>query len=235
MLGRQDPRLLRLPDPAQRRPRSVQGRRPVPPGGRRRRGPRARLADDLEDGRGQRPVRRRQGRRQLRPGEAHRGRAPEGHPLVHGQDREGPRPDPRHPRAGRQHQRADDGLDDGRVRQAARPHAGDLHRQAALARGIARPRGGDRARLRLHVPRGRPEPRPQPGRHQVRRPGLRQRRLLGRADHAAARLDHGRGLRRPRRDPQPRTGSTPTRSTSSSARAARSPSSPTPRRSTRTT
>ena len=80
-------------------------------------------------------------------------RAAEGHPFVHGQDREGPRPHPRHPGAGRQHQRADDGLDDGRVRQAPRPHAVDRHREAALAGGLTRARGGHRPRLRLHVPR----------------------------------------------------------------------------------
>ena len=46
-------------------------------------------------------------------------------------------PDARHPRAGRQHERPGDGLDDGRVRQAPRPHAGDRHRQADLARRLA--------------------------------------------------------------------------------------------------
>ena len=61
----QDPRLLRLPRAAQRRARAVQGRRPLPPRGRPRRGARARLADDVEDRDRQRPVRRRQGRRQL--------------------------------------------------------------------------------------------------------------------------------------------------------------------------
>ena len=145
-LRRQGPRLLRLPDPAQRRPRPLQGRRPLPPRGRHRRGPRARLADDLED-RGRRgPVRRRQGRRQLPRRPARALRAPEDHALVHGQGREGPRPDPRHPGARRQHQRPGDGLDDGRVREAPRPHAGDLHRQADRARGLLRPRGGDRPR-----------------------------------------------------------------------------------------
>ena len=41
-----------------------------------------------------------------------------------------------------------------------------------------------------------------PGRDHLRRPGLRQRRLLGRADHAAARREDGRRLRRDRRDPE---------------------------------
>ena len=48
---RQDPRLLRLPRPAQRRARPVQGRHPLPPRGGPRRGARARVADDVEDAR----------------------------------------------------------------------------------------------------------------------------------------------------------------------------------------
>ena len=88
---RQDPRLLRLPDPAQRRPRALQGRDPLPPRGRRRRGPRARVADDLEDGGRRSPVRRRQGRRQLPGRRARAGRAAADRALVHGQDREGAR------------------------------------------------------------------------------------------------------------------------------------------------
>ena len=67
--------------------------------------------------------------------------------LVHGQDREGARTDPRHPGARRRHQRADDGLVHGRVRQAPRPHArrsctgkpisleGSFGREAATGRG----------------------------------------------------------------------------------------------------
>ena len=76
------PRLLRLPDPAQRRPRPVQGRRPLPPGGRHRRGPRPRLADDLEDRRRRRSLRRRQGRRQLPGRRPQPGRAPDDHALA---------------------------------------------------------------------------------------------------------------------------------------------------------
>ena len=69
-----------------------------------------------------------------------------------------------------------------------RPHAGDRDRQADRARGLLRARVGDRPRPRLHVPRGgaqaRPDARPTTT---VRRPGLRQRRLLGGAHPAAAR------------------------------------------------
>ena len=101
------------------------------------------------------PVRRREGRGRLRRRRPRRGRAAADHALVHRQDRQGARPDARHPGARRRHQRADDGLDDGRVRQAARPHAGDRDRQADLARGLLRPRGGHRPRPGPHVPRGR--------------------------------------------------------------------------------
>ena len=100
------------------------------------------------------PVRRRQGRRQLRPDALDEAELQQITRTLHRQDREGARPAARHPRARRRHQRPDDGVDDGRVRQAARPHAGDRHRQADLARGLLRPRGGHRPRHRPHVPRG---------------------------------------------------------------------------------
>ena len=136
------------------------------------------------------------------PTHARPGRAAAGHALVHRQDREGPRPAARHPGARRRHQRPDDGLDDGRVRQAPRPHAGDRHRQADLARGLLRPRGRDRPRDRPHVPRGRARARPAARRLPRRAPGLRQRRLVGGAHHRPARLHGDRGLRRPRRRPR---------------------------------
>ena len=136
--------------------------------------------------------------------ELDRGRAAAGRPRVHGQDLEAARADPRHPRARRQHERPGDGLDDGSVRQAPRPHAGVRDRQADRARGLVRPRGGDRPRLRLHVPRGGRQGRALARADDVRRPGLRQRRLLDRADHAGPRRDDGRRLRRVRRDPQRR-------------------------------
>ena len=91
------------------------------------------------------------------PRRSDRGRDATGDALVHGQDQQGPRPQPRHPRARRRHQRPDDGLDDGRVRQAQRPHAGVRHRQADLPRGLLRSRGGDRSRLRDDVRGGAPK------------------------------------------------------------------------------
>jgi glutamate dehydrogenase (NAD(P)+) len=58
----------------------------------------------------------------------------------------------RHRGPGRQHERPGHGLDDGRVRQAARALAGDRDRQAALARRLPRSRGGDRPRRRFVLP-----------------------------------------------------------------------------------
>ena len=137
--GREDPRLLGLPRPAQRSARPVQGRHPLPSGGGPGRGPCAGRADDLEDRDRRTSVRRRQGRRERRAEQAARGRAAGREPLVHGQDREGPGPHPRHPGARRGDRRPGDGLAHGRVRQAPRPHARLRHRQADRARGLIRP------------------------------------------------------------------------------------------------
>ena len=151
---RQAARLLRLPRAAQRGARSLQGRHPLPPRGRPRRGTRARRADDLEDGHREHPLRRREGRRERRPKQARERRAPGGLALVHGQDREGARTHARHPGARRRYERPDDGLADGRVRKAPRPHARVRDRQADRARRLIRARGRDRTRRRACVPGG---------------------------------------------------------------------------------
>ena len=72
-----------------------------------------------------------------------RQRAPGDLALVHGQGREDPRPEPRHHGARPQHQRPDDGLDDGRVRQAPRPHA---RRSSPASRSSSRAHTGARRR-----------------------------------------------------------------------------------------
>ena len=164
-LRRQDPHLLRLPDPAQRRPRPLQGRHPLPPRGRRRRGPRARLADDLED-RGRRTSRSAAPRAAstARPSSSS---AAELQKIarsfmdkiekVLGPTRDIPAPDVN---------------TNAQVMAWMMDEYGKLHghtpaichRQADRARGLLRARGGDRPRLRLHVPRGRAPARPQPGR-----------------------------------------------------------------------
>ena len=72
---REAARLLRLSRAAQRRPRALQGRRALPPRGGPRRGPRARVADDVEDRDRRHPLRRREGRRELSGGPDERARA----------------------------------------------------------------------------------------------------------------------------------------------------------------
>ena len=73
----------------------------------------------------------------------------------------GPRMDV--PGPGRRHHAADDGLDDGRVLQAARRvHPGRDHRQAPRRRRLARPHRGHRLRRDLHRPRGAQAPRDRP-------------------------------------------------------------------------
>ena len=130
--------------------------------------------------------------------------APGHHAIPHGQDRQGARPQPRHHGARRRHQRPGDGVADGRVRQAARPHAGDRDRQADRAGGLLRARVGDRPRAGLPIPRGRAQARPLAVHHDRRRPGLRERRLVGGPDPPAARGQDHRRLERGRRGPQRR-------------------------------
>ena len=120
------------------------------------------------------------------------------HALAARQDREGARPDARHHGARRQHQRPGDGVADGRVREAERPHAGDRDRQADRARGLLRPRVGHRPRPRLPVPRGGAEARPVALLDDRRDPGVRQRRVMGGPDPAPARGEDHRHLERRR-------------------------------------
>ena len=218
LLGRQDPRLLRLPDPAQRRPRPVQGRHPLPPRGRHRRGPRARLADDLEDRGRRRPVRRRQGRRQLpgRPSSSQAScRRSPARSWTRSRRSSGPTRDIPAPDVNTNAQVMAWMMDEyGKLHGhtpaivTGKPISleGSFGREAATGRGCV-----------FMFREAAPQLGPDPGRHQLRRPGLRQRRLLGRADHAAARREDGRRLRRQRRDPQRRRASTPTPSTSTSS------------------
>ena len=128
----------------------VQGRRSLPPRGRPRRGARARDADDLEDRARQHPVRRREGRRQLprRPSSTTDERQAISRSFMGKVEKIlGPNRDIMAPDLNTNAQI--DGLDDGRVRQAPRPHAGDRDRQADRARGLLRARGGRRPRPHL--------------------------------------------------------------------------------------
>ena len=83
---------------------------------------------------------------------ARRGEAGGAHTRVRRPDQRRARADARHPRTRCEHQRAGDGVDHGRVRQAARRHPGGGDRQARLAGGLARTRVGDRAGRRPRLP-----------------------------------------------------------------------------------
>ena len=149
--GRRPPcRLPRVPRPALERPRPDEGRHPLRPGGHARRVRRARDVDDLEVRAAAPSVRRREGRGSLRsaralsPGEIERltRRFTLGAPADH-------RPAGGHPGAGHGDERADDGVDDGHVLDAARlRRAGDRHREADLDRRLRLPPRGDRRRRR---------------------------------------------------------------------------------------
>ena len=218
-LRRQGARLLRLPDPAQRRPRPLQGRRPLPPRGRHRRGARARLADDLEDGGRRRSLRRRQGRRQL-PGQRPRAQSElqkiarsfmDKIEKVLGPTRDIPAPDVNTnaqtmawfmDEYGKLHGHTP-AICTGKPIELEGSHG----REAATGRGCVYMFREAAPQLGLS-----------PADDHLRRAGLRQRRLLGGPDHAPARLQDGRRLRRQRRDPLRRRASTPTSCTRSSAK-----------------
>ena len=182
-------RLCRLPRPALERARADEGRHPLRPRRDSRRVRGARDVDDLEVRAAAAPVRRREGRRPLRSEAALAGRAGTADAALHAGARERDRPPYRHRRARHGHERADDGLDDGHLLDAAGARrAGDRDRQARLGRRLGLPARGDRCggrdggRARLR------EARPGARRPELRRPGLRQR---GR--------DRGHGARPPRR------------------------------------
>ena len=118
-----------------------------------------------------------------------------GAPPVH-------RPAGGHSRAGHGDERADDGLDDGHVLDAARLRgAGDRHREADLDRRLGVPPRGDWGRGR-HGRRARLRPaRLGALRAALRRPGLRQRGRNRRARALRAWSERDRGLGHVRRDP----------------------------------
>ena len=99
--------------PPRHDPGAGQGRHPLPPRRRRRRGEGAGGDDDVQD-RDPRPaLRRRQGRRAVRPARAVARRARAADPPLHLRDQPAARPRDRHPGARRQHRRPGDGVADG--------------------------------------------------------------------------------------------------------------------------
>ena len=197
---RRRPCVHRLSRHAQHRARPVEGRHPLPPRRHARRGQVARDVDDLEVRADGAAVRRRQGRRRLRPevDVARRARAHDA--PVHLRDHQRDRPREGHPGARRRHELRDDGLDlrhlldeQGALRARRR------HRQAADDRRLARAGRGDGAR-RAVLPRlGVREPGQDARRDARRGPGIRQRRLVLREVRRRGRRERRRDLRLERR------------------------------------
>ena len=147
-------------------------------GGHARRVRRARDVDDVEVLAPAASVRRRERRRALRPALALAGRARAADAPLHLGAPADHRPPGGHPRAGHGDERADDGVDDGHLLDAARLRGpGDRHRQADLDRRLRLPARGDGRRASSwSSPRVRPARVAARG-AALRRPGLRQRRL----------------------------------------------------------
>src|SRR5437764_1195391 len=147
-----------VPGPVQRCDRALQGRHPIPLERIPRRGPRPRLLDDVEVRGHGHPLRWGEGRGDLQPEGDVEERARAYDPPVRVRDRDHHRTGEGHPRAGRVHGRADDGLDHGHDldEQGLRgPRRG--HGQAPRDRRFARSRRGDVPRPDVCGPRGREE------------------------------------------------------------------------------
>ena len=194
-----------------------EGRDPLRPRGDARRVRRARDVDDLEVRAAAPALRRREGRRPVRPPEPLARRARAADPAVHVGAPADHRPQGGHPGAGHGHERADDGLDDGHVLDAERlRRPGDRHREADLDRRLRVPARGDRRRRR-HGRRARVRPaRVDARRAALRRSGFRKRRRHRRLRARRARRVGHRRLGRLRRPARRRTGSTSRRCTSTS-------------------
>ena len=193
-------RLRGLPRDAQHRPWPVQGRDSLPPGRHARRGQGARDVDDVEVRADGPPVRRRQGRRDLRSEAALAAGARRDDPSLHERDHQRDRAGEGHPGPRRGHRRERDGVDLRHLLDEQGPlGARGRDRQAALDRRFARTRRGDGARLALRHHR-----RARRGEQRARwasrrRAGIRQRRPPSRADARGGGGDRGRGLRLDRR------------------------------------
>ena len=184
--------------------RADEGRHPLRPRRQPRRVCGARDVDDLEVRAPPPALRRREGRRALRPALALGARARPADPSIHRRPRPVHRLEAGHSGTGHGDERADDGLDDGHLLGARRPRrARDRDRQAALDRRLRLPargdgrrgRDGDRACVRPSRLGARAA--------SLRRPGLRQRRRDRRDRAARARGDGDRRLRRLRRRLRP--------------------------------
>ncbi len=156
------------------------------------------------------PVRRRQGRRHRRPQAAEPEGARGADPPVRHRDRGPHRPRAGHPGAGRQHQRAGHGLDDGHLLDAPGYTVPGVVTGKPISLGGSEGRHEATARGCVYTHRrGGAPPRHGPDQDPRRRPGLRQRRLDRGSAHARRRLDGRR-----RRPTRPAASTSPTGSTS---------------------
>ena len=166
-----------LPRAVQHHARAGERRHPLPPRRDARRSDGAGRLDDLEMRGRAHSVRRRQGRHHLRSDAHVAPRARSADAPLRGRDHRRDRTGEGRPGAGRQHQRSGDGVGDGHLQHARRPHVdGGRHRQAARTRRLARPSRGDRTRRDDRHARIGEAPRLRHQGRDDRRPGLRQRR-----------------------------------------------------------
>ena len=135
---RRDRSLHRLPRAVQHHARPGEGRHPLSPGRHARRGDGAGRLDDVEVRRRAHPVRRRQGRRHLRSDADVAARARGADAPLRRRDHRRHRS--REGRAGarRQHQRAGDGVGDGHLQHARRPHRNRRSSPASRSSSAAR-------------------------------------------------------------------------------------------------
>ena len=209
--------------------RARQGRAPLPPTVDLDEVAAPGLADDVEDGGGEPALRRRQGRHRVDPKhpDATRARAP--HPALHpprSTTSSGPQRDIPAPDMDTNAQTMAWIMDEYSSMHGSRAGGGD--RQAGRPRRLAGPRGGDGPR-RGDGARGVPARRWAGScRHAVRRPGLRQRRLVAARLLARRGGERRRRLRRAGRRARPRAASTSPTARARADRAARSPASAAP-------
>ena len=157
---------------------------------------RPRGVDDLEDGGGRHPARRRQGRRDVQPERAVAERAGTPRARLHPAGRPDSRRDEGRAGARRLHHASDHGVDDGRVRgDPAGGPPGSNHRETAPAWRIAGAGRRDRARGNVYDPRSGEGARHRAEGRDGRGPGLRKRGAVRRpARGGIARSQDHRGV-----------------------------------------
>ena len=192
---RLDRRLPGVSRDPQHRPRTVQGRHPLPPWRHARRGQGPCDVDDVEVRAHGPSFRRSEGWRRVQPEGALARRARADDPSLHQRDHQRHRTRAGHPRARRRHGRPRDGVDLRHVLDEQGPlGARCRHRQAAVRRRLPGSRGGDRSRSALLHPRAREQAGTAPERVFRGGSGIRERRFQPRAPASPGGGEGGRGL-----------------------------------------